>query len=224
VQGSESRLDLKLAHILNRHSQTVALELAKQQLAAGQSAAALQTLSNAGEGSEATRLRLGVQLEQGQANAALESATQLAKTSNQPQDLLLAALTFGTVGKRELINPLVPRLTNPEALQRVQRAKANDLLLGTELYAAGLPDSSQRILAKQPSSYERNYLLGQIAYARHDAESLASAEAYTTNAISFNPASESARELIIQILQAEGKSDDAAQQQSLLDQLKNGRI
>jgi hypothetical protein len=224
ASGSESRLDLKLAHILNPSSQPAALELAKQQLAAGQSTAALQTLKGAGEGSEATRLRLGVQLEQDQLADATGSAAQLAKASNRPQDLLLASLAYALAGKRELIDALTIRMTDSEALQRIQRAKANDLLLGTELYATGLPDSAQRILVKQPGSYERDYLLAQIAYARHTHDSLINTEAYLTSAIGYNASSIPARQLLVQVLRNQDKADEAGRQQDLLDRLHRGDI
>ncbi len=224
AQGSEAQLNFDLAVRLNPSNQPAALELARTQIAAGQSQQATRTLGRAGEGTEALRLRLKSQLELGRLNDAAASANKLATTvSTTNDDLVLAALTNILNANSERNQNLVGRITAPEAAGRVAAAQSDKITLARELYASGLLESSKRLLVKQPPSYERDYLLANIDYTQPTSDNLTSAEKHATTAVALNPVSQPARQLLIRILNASDKTEAAAKQQRLLAQLKSGR-
>ncbi len=190
---AEALANFQLAVWLDPASTQAKLGLAGAQIKAGQAAAAMKTLETAGQGSEAAELRLRANIELGRTDAA-------------------AGLT-----------QLVAHQSSPEALQALRRAEAGKLPLATELYAAGLPESSSTILRSLPASFERNLLLGRINYDHHTAASLVEAAKYLEEAVAMNPSHLEARKLYASALADSGRTEASAKQQDLIKKLELGR-
>ncbi len=190
---AEALTNYQLAVWLDPASTQAKLGLAGAQIKAGQAAAAMKTLETAGQGSEAADLRLRADIELGRTDAAAGLAQLMARQSS------------------------------PEAAQALRRAEADSLPLATELYAAGLPESSSAILRSLPVSFERNLLLGRINYDRHTTASLESAIGYLEVAVNINPSHLEARKLYAAALADTGHTDDSAKQQDLIKKLELGQ-
>lgn len=189
----EAFANYQLAVWLDPASTQAKLGLAATQIKTGQAEAAVKTLETAGQGSDAADLRLRANIELGRTDAA-------------------AGLT-----------QLIARQSSPEALQALRRAESGQLPLATELYAAGLPESSSAILRSLPVSFERNLLLGRINFDRHTTFSLAAATSYLEEAVAINPSHLEARKLYAAALTDVGRTEDSAKQQDLIKKLELGR-
>ena len=217
--GAEAQLSFELAHMLSRHNQPAALDLAREQVAAGQYVAALDSLAWAGQGSEAAKLRLIAQLELGHTTAATVSAAQLSATAPTDDNLLLATLADTVTGQAAPAQALADRVSAPEARSRAVAALANPLTLGRELAASGLLNTAERILTRQPVSAPRELLLGDILSRRPTPERLALARRHYEAAIRLNPADPAARQALITTLTALGDTAAANQQMQQLKRL-----
>lgn len=219
----EATADYRLAVWLNPASQPARLGLAATQITAGQPAAALNTLKPVGEGSAANRLRIEALIESDQPAAAASTAAHLIAASPTDPNLILSALAYAQNHDQTAAISLVSRATSPEAAGAIRRAASGNLALAAELYANGLLRSSSAMLLTLPSGYERNLLLARIDYTFHDRSNLLAATHLLTSAITINPASLEARQLLIQVDQARGDTAAASQQASLLAKLQSGR-
>ncbi len=224
AQGTEATTDYHLAVWLNPANQPAYLGLARTEIAADHTDEALQALDHAGEGSEAARLRVRIDLELGRYHDGAQAADTLAKATDRTEgDIVFTALAYGLDGRTADIKPLMPLVASPDALRRIQRAEAQHYALAAELYSSGLLNSSSALLAKEPAGYERNLLLARICYERHTPASLASAADLLTAANTLNPANLDARRLLVQIYQAQKNSSAADQQNILIAKLVAGR-
>jgi hypothetical protein len=162
VSINEAAADYNLATWLNRSNQPAYLGLARTQIATGKAAQAVDTLGKAGQGSEASKLRIRTLLELNRPAEAADLANNLTQPGHSDEDLTLAAIAFALANRPDSITPLIPLMSSPEAAQRVIRIEAGKLPLATELYAYGLPESSRALLVTLPVSFERDQLLGRI--------------------------------------------------------------
>jgi hypothetical protein len=223
ASGGEAEADYRLATWLDPHNQAAYLGLAQIQIAAGQADLAMTTLRRAGQGSEASRLRVRTLIELGRPAAAAAAASALTVPTASQSDLQLAGLTFALADHPASAITLIPRLSSPQAAQSVSRANSSKLTLATELYATGLLNSSSAILATQPVSFERNLLLARILYARHTAPELNQAASLLTAAVSINPTNLDARQLLRSVYTDQGNPAAAQQQTDLIAKLQTGR-
>ncbi len=223
ARGAEAQLDFELASRLNPANQSAALELAKLQLATGQSQTALATLKRAGEGTEVLRLSLRTYLELSQAAKAADLAGRLATTSPANDDIALATLAYIVANQPDKAASLIPRLSSPEAARRLVAAQSYELALARELYSTGLLSSSQRILTSLPASVVRNLLLASILYARGGTERTTQARDLYAQAVQLEPSNLEARQGLVNTFHALGDQRSAGEQTQLLQQLKAGR-
>lgn len=240
ANGGEAEVDYHLATWLDPRNTSARLGLARAQIAAGRPDEALSALRRAGEGSEATRLRIRAYLELGRYTAAADTAAQLTRpaashATSRPEarrreasptpdaDLTLAAAAAILASRPSDAATLTFRLSSPEALQRVKRLQAGKESLATELYALGLLRSSSAILLPLPTSFERNLLLGRIRYAQHTAAALAEASDFLTSALALNPSSLEARRLLGTVYRDQRNVTAAQHQASLIAKLASGR-
>jgi tetratricopeptide (TPR) repeat protein len=193
ANSAEAMADYRLAVRLDPTNIAAKLGLARTQIKAGQAEAALTTLKSAGEGSEASQLRVRTLIELGRIDAATG---------------LLA---------------LIGLQNAPDAAQHVARVQAGTLSLAAELYAAGLPNSSSALLLKQPISFTRNILLARIAIDRHTAADLTAASDNLATAVTINPSDAQAHRLFASVLADRGLTDESAQQTQLADRIESGR-
>lgn len=223
ADAGEAATDFLLATWLDRHNTAAYTALARTQIAAGQPDAALASLTHAGQGSEVEQLRVRTLVELGRTDAAADTATSLTTPGRSQDDLLLAVLAYENAGRHADTPALLSRLTSPEASRAAARAQTGQLGLATELYATGLLRSSSAILAKTPTSYERNLLLARIRYAQHTRPALAEATDYLTAANALNPANTEARTLLAKVYRELGNIHDAQVQTALIAKLQSGR-
>jgi predicted Zn-dependent protease len=223
VTPAEALTDYQLAIWLDPSNEVGYLNLAQIQVATGQSARAVNTLSRAGEGTQAMKLKVRTLLELGRYSAAADSSLQLARTGRSDSDHLLAATAYMLAGRTSELALLDTTITSPDALQRLLRIEFGNLPLAKELYAVGLPDSSRALLLKLPVSFERNFLLGQISYQMHSSTELVAASKYLATAASLNPADLNVHQLLAQVYQNMGLATDSMAQISLIKRLQNSR-
>jgi hypothetical protein len=220
---TEAETDFHLAAWLDHANEAASLGLARTQIASGQPEAALHTLSRAGQGSEATTLRLRTQLELGHNLAAAQSAASVDIPSASEDTILLVALAYAQAGQSSSIQSLNASLSSPGALQRLARIETGQLPLAEELYVSGLPRSSSTLLKNLPTSFERNIVLAHIAIDSHTATELLPATDYLIEAVALNPASITGHQLLSRVYTDRGLTTEAAAQAALASKLQNGR-
>ena len=221
--SAEAAADYHLATWLDPSNPAGYIGLARTQILAGQADAALVTLDRAGEGSEAANLRLRTLIELGRTSEAAGRAATLAVPGRSDADLLLAGLTYALAGRTADIPALIPLVASPQTAQRISRAASGNLALASELFASGLPESSRALLIAQPTSFERNFLLGQILYARHMPDDLKTATDYLESAVTLNPSDVPARRLLASVYSDRGLTAQSTAQTSLANKLESGR-
>ncbi len=223
ASGNEANADFQLARWLDHSNMQAALDYAQVQLKDGQPKDALGTLAGVGESPLRDRLMLRTQLELGETHTAATMGNQLAQVSIDQNDLLLAALAELVDHQSASALQISSRITDSKPLQAAQSAQASQEGLGLQLAAIGLQNASEGILSVLPSSFVRDYTLAQIYFQQGTVASLTSAETLATAATDFVPTDQPARQLLINILTAERKTDLASQQTQLLNQLKIGK-
>jgi len=221
--SAEAGADYRLATWLDSSNPAGYIGLARTQILAGQADAALVTLDRAGEGSEAANLRLRTLIELGRISEAADRAVTLAAPGRSDADLLLAGLTYALAGRTADIPALIPLVASPQTAQRISRAASGNLPLASELFASGLPESSRALLVKQPTSFERNFLLGQILYAPHTGADLSTATDYLESAVALNPSDIPARRLLAKVYTDRGLNSQSSAQTGLVNKLQSGR-
>ncbi len=221
--GNQAQLRYRLARLLDPSNQAAALLVAGQQLAAGQPKAALITLRPAGQARAVSALRLQAQLELGQLDAAAGSANQLLTQAPTEADTALAAYAYLVADRADLVKPLMAHLSSLEARRRVERAESNNTALAYELYATGLVNASQRVLAAQSVSLARNLLLAKIVATANTPAAHTTARDLYTAALELEPTSQEARQGLIDALTALGNATEAGRHTQLLKQLQIGR-
>jgi len=215
--------DYRLATWLDPSNPAGYVGLAHTQILAGRAEAALTTLDRAGEGSEAAGLRLRTLIELGRTNEAADLAASFAAPGRSDADIVLASLAYALAGRATDLPAMIPLVSTPEAAQRISRAASGELPLATELYASGLPESSRTLLMKQPTSFERNFLLAQIFYSRHTEGDLASATDYLQTAVALNPGDIPAHQLLANLYSDRKLTAESAAQTALAARLQSGR-
>ena len=223
ANSTEAAADYRLATWLDPSNPAGYIGLAHTQILAGQPEAALTTLDRAGEGSEAAGLRLRSLMELGRTNEAADRAASFAAAGRSDPDIILASLAYALAGRTTNLPALTPLVSSPEAAQRISRAATGDLPLAAELYASGLPESSRTLLMKQPTSFERNFLLAQIFYSRHTEGDLASATDYLQTAVALNPGDIPAHQLLANLYSDRQLTAESAAQTALAARLQSGR-
>jgi len=221
--GDQSRLDYRMAYLLNPGNQAAAISVAESQQAAGEWKVALKTLKNAGQSRGADRVRVKAALETGDYNLAQVNADRLSASDATDGDMALAALAYGVAGKPERIEPLKARVTYPEALQAVLRAAGSKLTLAVQLRATGLLVSSRGILEQAEVSVPRNLLLASLIKADERATDLPRLAKIYREAIALDPANTVARAGLVGVLRAQKDDAAAGLEQKLLDRLQAGR-
>jgi len=223
ANGEEARLDFKLAYLLNHGNQVAALSVAESQQVAGEPAAALKTLNNAGQERGADRVRVKAALEAGDIGNAIAAADRLSAAGAPDADLVLSSLAYGVAGKPERIEGLKARVTSPQAIQGVLRAGGSKLTLAVELRATGLLVSSRSILKRSEVSVPRNLLLASLIKADGRAADLPALAKLYREAIALDPAATAARTELIAVLRAQKDYAAADAEQKLLNRLDSGR-
>ncbi len=215
--------DYKLATWLDPSNPAAYIGLAHSQILSGQAEAALTTLDRAGEGSEASELRLRTLIELGRTNDAADKAAGIANRGHNDTVMLLTAFAYALSGRTADIPTLIPLVSSPEAAQRISRAAGDKLTLATELYTSGLPESSKILLMKLPTSFERNLLLGRILYTRHSKTDLISASSYLETATTLNPSNLESHKLLASIYSDRQLISESAAQTVLVTKLQSGK-
>jgi hypothetical protein len=223
ANGGEAQADYQLATWLDSRNTAAYLGLARLQIAHSQAGLALATLDQAGEGSQAQQLKVRTLIELGRYPQAADAAVTLAAPGRPDDDLVLAALADTLATRTPDVTALIPRLTSPEAAQRVRHAQVDKVTLAYELYATGLPRSSSALLTPAPTSFERNLLLGRIRYATHSPADLAEAADFLASAIALNPAGLEAHQLLANVYRDRKNFAAANQQDSLAVRLQAGK-
>ena len=221
--AAEASSFYQLASILDAGNHASYVGLAQIQIATGQSSAALISLAYAGEGTAVLKLRLKTLMELRRYDEALNLADSLAKPGASNADIVLSGLAYALAGRARYIDALITRVDSPEAVQRLTRAKAGNVLLATELYTSGLPNSSRALAETQPDTFERDLLLGRIAYAQNTNNSLIAATDYLRAAALINPSNQSTRELLAKIYTARGLFAEGSTQESLAQKIRSGQ-
>ena len=229
--GDQARLNYRLAYMLNPNNQAAAISVAAGQQAAGEPQAALKTLNGvgasamlrAGESRGADRVRIKAALEVGKTAAALVAANRLAAPGATDDDLVLSALAFGVAGDSARINALTARVTAPQALQSILKAKASKLTLAVALHATGLPLSSRRILEASEASVPRNLLLASLIKANGLVTDLPTLTKLYRGALQIDPTNTLARSELIANLRTQKDNSAADTQQKQLDRLNSGK-
>ncbi|HEX3082486.1 MAG TPA: hypothetical protein VHQ86_04475 [Candidatus Saccharimonadia bacterium] len=219
----EAVTDYRLATWLDPHNRDAFLGLARTLIKAGHSESALAALEEAGQGSEAAELRVRTLIELGRSAEAANRATDVAHAGASDADLLLAALAYALSGRSTDITPLIPLTSSPEAAGRLARAQAGNVSLAGELYASGLPESSRALLVKQPTSFERNLLLGHIYFDRGTPADLSTATDYLTNAAALNPSNLEVHQLLATVYTDRGLIAESSAQALLAQKLISAR-
>lgn len=223
ANSAEAATDYQLATWLNPSNPAGYIGLAHTQILAGHADAALITLDRAGEGSEAGRLRLRTLIELGRTGEAAGRAATIATRGHSDADILLSSLAYALAGRITDLPALIPLVSSPETAQRISRASSGDLPLAVELYASGLPKSSRTLLMKQPTSFERNFLLAKIFYAGHSESDLASATDYLKIAVALNPSNLPAHQLLVRIYSDRKLLPESSAENALIAKLQTGR-
>ena len=221
--AAEATSFYQLASTLDPGNRESYLGLAKVQIATGQSEAALISLKHMGEGTEALRLRLKTLIELGNFSGASRLADTLAQPGASDADIILSGLAYALAERNNDIDALITRVTSPEAAQHLERAKAGNVTLATELYASGLPNSSRTFANKLPVSFERSLLLGRIYYAQNTRESLVAATNYFSSASTINPGDLSTHELLADVFAVRGMVAESSMQTVLAQKIRSGR-
>lgn len=219
----EAAVNYKLATWLDPSNEAGYLGIARAQIAAGRAEAALTALDRAGEGSEAAELRIRTLIELGRTNEAADRATTLATPGRSDNDVVLAALSYALAGRTQDIAPLKPLVSSPQAAERISRIAVGELPLAGELYFSGLPESSEKLLLKLPTSFARNVLLARIHHERHTAANLETATNYLTTAITLNPAEPEARQLLAAVYAERGLTAESEAQTTQAKKLRAGQ-
>ncbi|HUD11951.1 MAG TPA: hypothetical protein VMS08_06075 [Candidatus Saccharimonadia bacterium] len=223
VSGGEAQSDYQLAAWLDSNNKAAYIGLAASEVDSGQAKAAGVALKGAGSGPDVAPLTVRTYIELGQYQQAAAKASLLTTPGSSDTNLLLAALAYGLDNHGSEITALLPRISSSDALQGAQRAQAGNLALASELYATGLLNSSKAMLLKLPVTYERNLLLSRIYFSQPNQSNLLRAEALLTTAISLQPASINARQLLTVVYRDENKLPQASWQAALVSKLQSGR-
>jgi hypothetical protein len=222
VGGQEALLNYQLAGLLEPGNPAAALAVAQLEASGGHYNQALRSLEAAGEGIEAVRLRLRLQIELASLGIA-NSAGRLAAVATTDDDRLLVAMGYLVAGRPQDVPAVTAAMSAPKPLQRVQRASSSVTALGAELYAMQLVRASGRLLMKQPSSLTRDILLGHMAAAKRTPAAYAQARGYFEAALQHDITNTEARTGLIAALEALGNNQAAIQQIKLNGRLQTGR-
>lgn len=222
-EPAEAASFYSIAVRLDPANQAAYLGQARLQLAAGKPEVALSALDHAGEGSAAAELRVRMLIELGRNSQAADSAASLLATNHTDANIVLVGLAYALAGRSGDIPALIPRVTAPEAAQRLARAQAGQLPLAAELSASELPVSARALLVTQPVSFERNLLLGRLYYQAHTPADLVAATNYLSEAATLNPSDRSAHLLLANIYSQRGLTAESLAQTALVAQLDAGR-
>ncbi|HVQ43440.1 MAG TPA: hypothetical protein VMT30_00515 [Candidatus Saccharimonadia bacterium] len=220
VPIAEAAADYQLATLLDPANQSAYLGLARIQITAGHAEQALDTLDQAGKGSEASRLHVRTLLELGRATEATDYVEPLLGTGHTDDGIILAALVYALGNQANQIPSLTPLVASPETATRLARIQAGNLPLASELYASGLTESSRVLLVQQPTSFERNLLLARILYNRHAPADLTTATDFLVEAIALNPSDLAAHQLLRSVYIDQNQIPAAESQQILIDRLQ----
>lgn len=225
ANGTEAVANYQLASWLDSSNHLVRFNLAKTLLANGQANAALIELKLAGNSRDVALLRLRTQIETEDTAGAVVGAQNLAAADSASEnDLILSCLAFAVAGQPADCQPLLGRVTSPEAIQSLKRVQVGSPLhLAAELYSAGLYKSSSAILSQMPVSFERNVLLGRIQFQEHTSASLNASRNLLETAIQLDPSSMTARQLLAACYRDLNEPSLAAQQDTLIAKLVSGR-
>jgi Flp pilus assembly protein TadD len=223
AHGAEAEADYRLAHKLDTENPQAALHFAVIETNTGRPEDAITTLQHAGMGREVEVARLRAEIEAGELQLAVSTADHLLVLAPSSSDIVLIASAYGLAGYPARAVALVPIVSSLETLQGVQRAASDELGLASVLAAQGLQTSASALLVKIPNSIPRSLLLAQIFISQNTPASLSSAVEYLKSGISLAPANSEVRVRLISVLKTLGRTDEAGQQQALLDRLLVGR-
>lgn len=110
---------------------------------------------------------------------------------------------------------------SPQAVQAVMRAESSQLTLAQELYALGLPDSSQRVLIKLTGQTNLEWLLrAKIALGRPTPD-LRTASSALRRGLAIDPSNAEMHQLLLKVLEQQGDANGAKVQRLLLQQLSS---
>ena len=223
ANAAEAAVDYQIASWLDPTNKAAYLGTARIQIAAGNPETAFKALDRAGQGSEASSLRIRTLIELGRTNEAADHAASLTAPEHTDADIILAAQAYALAGRPSDIPALTALVSTPQAAGRIARAQAGNVPLAGELYTSGLPESSRALLVKQPNSFERNLLLGRLYYDQHTTTSLSTATGYLSSAVKLNPSSAEAHQLLAAVYAERKMPSESATETILAKKITSGR-
>lgn len=173
-------------------------------------------------GSDAAVMRSQAYLEEGR-GADAQSAVQELSDDNA---LIQQALAMAANGKASDVSTLIPDANSATTQQHLRRIQGGGVALAQELYAAGLYQTTERVLASTPDSSAKSRLLAHVALSKKPVirQNLLDAQAAATQGLKLDPANLSLHSLLQDIDSQLGDQAGAAHQQQLINQLQTGKI
>jgi len=243
-----SLLELQTAQVLDPGNPNYRQQLADRYVAQGELDQAVRVLGGtAGEGIRKAGLliRLGkpdaaimaVQGVTGTDTAVVRSQAYLeegrgADARSAVQDLssdtalLQQALALAAGSKAADIAALIPQADSATTKQRLRRIQSGGVALAQELYAGGLYQTTERVLATTPDSSAKFGLLAHVALSKQPVtrQNLLAAQTAATQGLKLDPANLPLRLLLADIDSQLGDQAGVANQQRLINQLQSGKI
>jgi hypothetical protein len=222
ANGGESLVDYQLATWLNPANSAAYAGLAVAQLANNQPNAALVNIANAGDEPDLLPTSIRARIELGQYQTAASLVKQMLAANPTDANLVLAIESLALAHDTSQIQALMTHISSPNALQAAQRVESGDVSFAQQLYSTGLPNASKSMLLNLPVSFERNMLLATIDANLNSTADLYVAQTLLEVAITINPSSVPARQLLIQIDRDNNNLSGASREATLAHSLQSG--
>lgn len=173
-------------------------------------------------GTDAAVMRSQAYLEEGR-DADAQSAVQ---DPSSDSALLQQALAMAVGGTAADITTLIPQADSATTKQRMRRIQSGGVALAQELYANGLYQTAERVLASTPDSSAKSGLVAHIALSKQPVtrQNLLAAQAAATQGLRLDPANVPLHSLLQDIDSQLDDQTGAAHQQRLINELQSGKI
>ena len=180
------------------------------------------TAVNGVTGTDAAVVRSQAYLEAGRGGDAQNAVAGLTSDAALQQQALVSA----TDGDMATVAALIPQVEDPTIKQDLRRIQSGGVALAQELYADGLYQAAQRVLAAAPDSSAKATLLAHIWLNRQPLthQDLVAAQAAAQQGVQLDPASLPLHSLLQNIDSQLGDQTGSAHQQQLISQLQSGKI
>ena len=226
TSADQAGLDYHIANLLDSANATAAWHIAASELADGHAQQAADTLQRSSGGLDANFLTTLVRtkLETGDIPAAVKNTNTLATIKNLNDDQVVTiAMAYSLAGEGISVAALEPRVSSPQALERIRQAEAGNVSLADALGASGLLNSSSAILMKLPSSAPRDLRLAKLDAASSTKSDWSAAGKLYQSYLAAMPTDINARLAYAIVLDRLKQPDDANHQRNLVASLQAGR-